>query len=81
VPVIPGINDHGESVRQMGAFAAALPRLDQVDLLPYHHTAAAKYQRLNKNYDLSEIRPPSDGRMTEIAETLSGFGLRVKIGG
>jgi pyruvate formate lyase activating enzyme len=81
VPIIPGINDDDENIRQIGAFAAALPRLDRVDILPYHHAAAEKYHRLNKVYGLPEIRPPSEERMAEIAQTLQGFGLQVKIGG
>jgi len=81
VPVIPGINDDEESVRQIGAFAATLPHLDQVDILPYNQAAAEKHDRLNKIYGLPETRPPSDERMAEIAQILKGFGLRVKIGG
>ncbi len=42
LPIIPGINDDEGHIRQVGAFAAALPHLDQVDLLRYHHTALDK---------------------------------------
>jgi len=81
VPVIPGINDDAENIRQIGTFAAALPRLDRVDILPYHRAAAEKHHRLNKVYGLPETRPPSDERMAEITQILEGFGLRVKVGG
>jgi pyruvate formate lyase activating enzyme len=81
VPIIPGVSDDEENIRQIGVFAAALPCLDRVDILPYHHAAAEKYHRLNKVYGLPEIRPPSDERMAEIAQILQGFGLQVKIGG
>ena len=81
VPVIPGVNDGEEDVCQIGRFAASLPDLCQVDLLPYHHTAVQKYERLHKTYRLPEAGPPSDGRMAEIARIMQGFGLAVKIGG
>lgn len=81
VPIIPGINDDDENLHQMGAFAAGLPHLDRLDILPYHHAATSKYERLDKSYGLSQARPPSDERMAEIAEALRGFGLPVKIGG
>lgn len=81
VPVIPGVNDDEEDVHQIGQFAASLPDLRQVDLLPYHHTAAQKYERLHKAYRLPETRPPSDGRMSEIARIMQGLGLQVNIGG
>jgi pyruvate formate lyase activating enzyme len=81
VPIIPGINDDDENIRQVSAFAAALPHLNRVDILPYHQTGAEKYHRMNKAYSLSEVRPPSEGRMAEIAQIIKGFSLQVKIGG
>jgi len=80
VPIIPGINDD-ENVRQTGAFAAALPRLNRVDLLPYHHAGVEKYNRFNKVYRLPEARPPSVERMADLAGILRGLGLQVGIGG
>ena len=81
VPIIPGINDDDEEVRRIGAFAAALPRLERVDILPYHRAGVEKYGRLNEVYELPETRPPSDERMAGITQMLRGFGLQVKIGG
>jgi len=81
VPIVPGINDDDENIRQTGAFAAALPHLNRVDILPYHPAAVEKYKRLNKIYGLPETRPLSDERIVEIAQILEGFGLQVKIGG
>jgi pyruvate formate lyase activating enzyme len=81
VPIIPGINDDDENIHQLSAFAAALPHLNRIDILPYHQTGAEKYHRLNKAYGLSEVRPPSEGRIIEIVEMIRGFGLQVKIGG
>jgi pyruvate formate lyase activating enzyme len=81
VPIIPGINDDDENIRQIGTFAAALPHLNRVDILPYHRAAAEKYHRLNKVYGLPETRPPSDERMAEITRILEELGLQVKTGG
>jgi len=81
VPIIPGVNDDDGDISQIGAFAAAWPRLNRVDILPYHHAGVDKYNRLHRVYELPEIRPPSDERMAGIAEILRGFGLQVKIGG
>ena len=81
VPVMPGINNDHESMARIGTFAAALPALLRVDLLPYHHTAAAKYERLGRVYPLAGMRPPSDEVMAEAGRILSGFDLEVKIGG
>ncbi len=66
VPVIPGVNDDDESMGQIAAFAASLPRLEGIDLLPYHTTAADKYARMNKPYKLTGARPLSEERIAEI---------------
>jgi pyruvate formate lyase activating enzyme len=81
LPVIPGINDDDENVRAVGAFAAALPHLEQVDILPYHRAAVDKYARLDRAYRLPETRSPSGERMSEIAGTLQAHGLKVRVGG
>lgn len=67
VPVIPGVNDDDDSIRQLAAFAASLRHLQGIDLLPYHTTAADKYARMNKPYPLAGARTLSDARMAEIA--------------
>ena len=72
VPVIPGVNDDDESIRQIASFAASLPHLEGIDLLPYHMTAADKYARMNKPYRLAGVRPLSEARMVEIARIIKG---------
>lgn len=67
VPVIPGVNDDDGAILQIAAFAAALPHLQGIDLLPYHMTAADKYARMNKPYKLAAARPLSEARMAELA--------------
>ncbi len=81
VPVIPGLNDDEDNLRRLGRFAADLPRLEGVDLLPYHATAADKYGRLERPYSLAEIRPPTQERMAELVAILAEFGLQVGVGG
>jgi pyruvate formate lyase activating enzyme len=81
VPIIPGTNDDRDSIHQIGAFAATLPLLPQVQLLPYHHTAADKYARLERPYAFPEMRPPTEEQMRELAQVLEDLGFQVKIGG
>jgi pyruvate formate lyase activating enzyme len=81
VPVIPGVNDDDETIRQIGAFATTLPHPHAIDVLPYHELAADKYARLNKTYRLPGARPPSAERIAEIVHILSELGLSVYVGG
>jgi pyruvate formate lyase activating enzyme len=81
VPIIPGLNDDDANINETGALAASLRNVRRVDLLPYHHTAAAKYDRVGRDYRLADLRPPTQDKMDTVAQTLRDLGLRVKIGG
>lgn len=81
VAIIPGINDDEENIRRTGAFAASLPHLAGVSLLPYHDTAVHKYANLNRSYQLPDVEIPGMVHMEALAETLRGYKLNVKIGG
>ena len=78
IPVIPGINDDEENLRQTGAFLASLPNVPPVELLPYHNIAEGKYAGLGMNYALAEIHPPAHEQMQAFAALLTGYGLKVK---
>ncbi|MBN1316219.1 MAG: glycyl-radical enzyme activating protein [Anaerolineales bacterium] len=81
VPIIPGISDDPEIIGQIGAFAAALPQVHPIDILPYHHTAQAKYARLGRTYAFPASRAPSPERMAELARVMQELDLKVNIGG
>jgi pyruvate formate lyase activating enzyme len=81
VPVIPGVNDDEKNLNEIGEFAATLPKLVRVDLLPYHPSAQGKYERLGKPYRLADTHTPTDERMDEISHLMEQYNLVVKIGG
>ena len=81
VPVIPGINDDRENLRATAAFVSGLGGSGRVDLLPYHHAAMSKYERLHRTYRLPWLETPSDERMAEISHVFEDFGLQVNVGG
>lgn len=80
VPIIPGINDDPDNIRQLGEFVTALPQPYPITLLPYHHIGVDKYQRLHKPYELAHLQPPTAEHISQIARMLAAFGLEVKIG-
>ena len=81
VAIVPGINDDPENLRRTAEFAASLPFLESVSLLPYHDTAVHKYANMNREYHLPDVVPPADDRMGALADFLRGYGLKVKVGG
>jgi pyruvate formate lyase activating enzyme len=81
VPLVPGINDDEENIRRIAVFAAALPRLQRVDVLPYHRAGTDKYSRMHRAYRLPEARPPSQEKIAQITEILHEFDLQARVGG
>jgi len=81
LPLIPGVNDHEENIRQIGAFVASLGGVAQIDVLPYHDTGLAKYDRLGKAYRLHGVARPTPDRVAEVVAMLRGYVAAVAAGG
>ena len=50
IPVIPGVNDSDENFEQTAQHLLDAENLEQVELLPYHVTAGAKYEMVGLSY-------------------------------
>ena len=79
-PVIPGINDDYQNIKEMGEFLSSL-KVTQVNLLPYHYIGVDKYKRLGKTYKLVTTQPPSEEKLSEVSAILRKFNLKVKLRG
>ncbi len=81
IPLIEGVNTDRTNLEQIGAFVAALPGEQSVNLLPFHEAAAQKYLKLNLAYDLDGMGEPSEVTVTRAAACLEGYDLCVRVGG
>ncbi len=79
IPLIPGINDDDQNLRQSGEFLASLPKLEGVEVMGYHNIAQAKYEALGREYQLPDTKPPTDAEMLHAAELLRNYGLSVSV--
>lgn len=77
IPLIPGVNDDEDNLRQAGAFLAGLPLPPPVELLAYHNIAEAKYAGLGLEYGLAQVRPPDAAHMKRCGAILAEYGIRV----
>jgi len=80
-PLVAGVNDDEANVHATGRFVASLPEIRRVSILPYHHTARAKYERLGRPYRPGTDGPPSDAVVMRTRAILEEYGLGVTIGG
>ncbi len=81
VPIVPGVTDDHDNIEGIASLAKSLPNVRQVDILPYHHIAVEKYERLQQEYQLPGCRPPTRDHMVKIKSLIEKTGIRVSIGG
>lgn len=81
VPVIPGFNDTAAEIGDIARFAASLPNVNALHLLPYHRMGKDKYDGLNRPYLMGDVPPPSDAHMQELLAVVQAAGLHGQIGG
>jgi pyruvate formate lyase activating enzyme len=81
VPIIPGINDAQADLEAAARFAATVPGVRQVNLLPFHRTGLPKARRLGQDSGLAEVQPPSAEAMRRAVDIFTKAGLAVKTGG
>ncbi len=81
VPVIPTFNDTPEEILAIADFAASLPGVKRLHLLPYHRLGTDKYQGLGRTYTLPGIQPPADATMQALLRAAASCGLDCQIGG
>jgi len=81
VPVIPTFNNTIEEIRAIAEFAASLPNVSQLHLLPYHRLGQDKYDGLGRNYLLDGILPLTEHDVKPLLYEAEKTGLRCQIGG
>jgi pyruvate formate lyase activating enzyme len=79
IPVIPGCNDSEENLRAVCDFAADLPSLVEINILPLHHLGKARYVALGLEYPIDDIPLVKDGVLTEMQRLVESFGLKCSI--
>ncbi len=82
VPVIPTFNATPEEIRGIAEFAASLPGVRKLHLLPYHRLGQDKYERLGREYTMKEIVPMEQEYVEMLLDTaIKASGLECQIGG
>jgi len=54
-PLVPGFNDTEEDIRAILEFIGQVPRVNY-ELLPYHRMGQSKYQFLNRDYPMGDVK-------------------------
>ncbi len=81
MPLIPGFNDDPKHLEALARFASSIPGVRQVNLLPYHATAAHKWTSLGREEQLRAHRSLSAQTIECAKHTFQALGLNIQVGG
>lgn len=81
IPLIGGVNDDDETMKDTAQFLIPLKNIKQINLLPYHRGGVEKYKRLREGNSPPAFHPPSDKGVKKIKKMFEAFGFSVEIGG
>jgi pyruvate formate lyase activating enzyme len=74
--LVPGLTDHPDDIRRIGAFAAGLGNVERVDVLPFHQLGRFKWKKLGIEYKLEEVQPPSREMVEKARDSFRAAGLK-----
>lgn len=80
-PVIPTFNDTPEEIDAIAAYAASLPGVHEMHILPYHRLGYDKYVGLGRPYLMGDLPTPNRDKMLELKKVVESHGLTCVIGG
>jgi pyruvate formate lyase activating enzyme len=76
MPLISGINDTPENIRETGAFLKSLgSRAERIELMPYHRLGESKYIALNKRYRLHGLPPIDPVQVEAVRQAFEKNGI------
>lgn len=81
VPTVPGFNDTEEEIASIARFAASLPGVRELHLLPYHRLGSDKYSGLDRPYLMGDIPVPNGAQMERLKRVAERESLKVILGG
>jgi pyruvate formate lyase activating enzyme len=75
--LVPGLTDAPGNVEGLARFAAGLPTLERVEVLPFHRLGVAKYAELRRPFPLATTEPPTEAELTSVRSIFTEHGLTV----
>ncbi len=75
--LVPGLTDDPENVEKVAEYAATLPNVSRVEVLPFHQMGKDKWDSLGLDYQLGDAKPPSNDEVEAVRARFRKRGLTV----
>ena len=80
VPLIPGVNDQEENLRQTAKIVVDAG-IHELHILPFHQFGRQKWKAIGEKYLFDNFSSPDTCSINRAAEVMRAEGLNVSIGG
>ena len=77
IPLIPGITDTEQNLRDIAGFLSRLKNIPLIDLLPFNLFGESKYRKLKLENKLKPLKTQTPGEMKKHAEIIESFGFKI----
>ena len=74
--LVPTLTDDVEDVKKLKQFLDTLNNVQKIEVLPYHTMGKGKYKKLNLDYKLENITPPTKKLVDVVSNILTGGDKR-----
>ncbi len=81
IPLIPGITDSAENLKEIRDFIKDIPHIVSVDLLPYNKLCEDKHEKITKGIAIDKREVQKQAKLDELSAVFSDAGFIVNIGG
>ena len=74
--LVPGWTDDREDIARVAGFAAWIGTVERVDVLPFHQMGRYKWKELALEYELQDVKPPSQEIVESACAVFRKVGLK-----
>lgn len=75
--LVPGLTDDPANVETIAEYAATLPTVSRVEVLPFHQMGKDKWESLGMPYELGDTQPPTNAEVDRVRDQFRAKGLTV----
>jgi len=79
IPLIPRITEETENLQKIAEFIRRVNPSTPVNLLPYHRLGVSKFRMMDMNYELGDLEPIPEERLSEVAGIFDSLKLECEI--
>jgi pyruvate formate lyase activating enzyme len=73
---VPGLTDDQNDIASIAEFTAGLGNVERVDVLPFHQMGRFKWHKLELDYSLEAVQPPSNELVEATCKIFREKGLQ-----